>query len=72
MNFLEPLHHEYADRERRLAGSDIYSPFNRATLFTIQGRQRDVLGKLLSHCFKDLRQAPILELGCGHGGVLLE
>lgn len=72
MGDLERLRREYADREQRLKGSDIYSPFNRANLFAIQQRQRDVLDLLRCQNLADLGQNRILELGCGNGGVLLE
>ena len=66
------LRSEYAERERRLAGSDLYSPFNLANLFILQQRQRALLG-LLRQCGVDsLEERRILELGCGRGGVLLE
>jgi SAM-dependent methyltransferase len=63
---------EYKDRERRFAGSDVYSWFNPANLFTIQGRQRAVLKALQEHGFTDLSKLSILEMGCGSGGVLAE
>ncbi|MCK7500505.1 MAG: class I SAM-dependent methyltransferase [Comamonadaceae bacterium] len=69
---LSRLRTEYADRERRLAGSDVYSLFNPANLFAIQGRQRAVLAALKSHHFTDLADLHILEMGCGNGGVLTE
>jgi len=69
---LDRLRAEYADRERRLAGSDTYSPFNPAYLFAIQGRQRAVLGLLRRSGLNPLARHRVLEMGCGHGGVLLE
>ncbi len=69
---LARLQLEYADRERRFAGSDIYSLFNSATLCIWQGRQRAVLSLLHRHGCEPLSDRHILELGCGHGGVLLE
>jgi ubiquinone/menaquinone biosynthesis C-methylase UbiE len=69
---LARLRLEYADREQRLAGSDIYSLFNPATLFIWQGRQRAVLSALRRHDCEALSDHRILELGCGRGGVLLE
>jgi SAM-dependent methyltransferase len=66
------LRAEYADRARRFAGSDVYSPFNRANLFAVQGRQRAFLHALRQHEVTDLRQTRILEMGCGDGGVLAE
>lgn len=69
---LDRLRAEYADRERRLAGSDIYSPFNPAHLFMTQQRQRVTLKTLRRLGFYPLDQRCILEVGCGRGGVLLE
>ena len=66
------LRTEYANRRRRLAGSDLYSPFNRANLFALQQRQRNTLALLRSHGFYPLQGRHIFELGCGSGGVLLE
>jgi ubiquinone/menaquinone biosynthesis C-methylase UbiE len=69
---LDRLRLEYADREQRLAGSDIYSLFNPATLFMWQSRQRAVLSVLRRHGCEPLKDCSILELGSGSGGVLLE
>lgn len=69
---LERLKAEYADRARRLAGSDVYSMLNPANLFIIQGRQRAIVNALRRSKIDDLAQAHILELGCGAGGVLAE
>jgi ubiquinone/menaquinone biosynthesis C-methylase UbiE len=72
MNDLDRLRHEYADRQRRFAGSDLYSPFNAGALFTQQQRQRDVLRILRRYGFYPLDGKHLLEVGCGNGGVLLE
>ncbi len=72
MDDLDRLRLEYADRERRLAGSDIYSPFNPAHLFMIQQRQRQALSLLRKYHFDCLEKLRIFELGCGGGGVLHE
>lgn len=69
---LDRLRTEYADRERRLAGSDIYSLFNPAHLFMTQQRQRVTLETLRRWGFYPLERYHILEVGCGRGGVLLE
>ena len=69
---LQRLRWEYSDRGRRLAGSDVYSPFNPANLFIVQQRQREVLKLLRRQGFFPLTGRNILELGCGEGGVLLE
>ena len=69
---LDRLRREYADRERRLSGSDLYSRFNQSNLFISQQRQRATLALLRRHGFRPLAGKRILELGCGGGGVLLE
>lgn len=69
---LDRLQREYADRHRRLAGSDIYSPFNKANLFALQQRQREVLTLLRRHGVSSLADRAILEVGCGAGGVLAQ
>ena len=69
---LDRLQREYARRERSLAGCDIYSPFNPAHNFTIQGRSRETFALLRAAGYASLDDARILELGCGAGGVLLE
>jgi SAM-dependent methyltransferase len=69
---LSRLRNEYEERKRRLQGSDVYSCFNRANLFALQGRQRAVLQVLKRHGFSKLAQTRVLEMGCGGGGVLSE
>ena len=69
---LSRLRLEYADREFRLTGSDIYSPFNSANLFTRQQHQRDMVRMLRQWGCYPLSNRVIMELGCGRGGVLLE
>jgi SAM-dependent methyltransferase len=69
---LARLRYEYASRGRRLAGSDIYSWFNIASLFAIQQRQRAVLSALRVAGITTLDHLHILEMGCGTGGVLAE
>jgi ubiquinone/menaquinone biosynthesis C-methylase UbiE len=66
------LRAEYADRERRFTGSDLYSVFNTANLFMVQQRQRNVLRILRRKDFFPLKGKTILEVGCGSGGVLQE
>jgi ubiquinone/menaquinone biosynthesis C-methylase UbiE len=66
------LRQEYDDRSQRFSGSDLYSLFNQANLFTIQQRQRDVLSVLRRNGFYPLQDCAILDLGCGSGNVLLE
>lgn len=69
---IERLRHEYEDRNHRLANCDLYSPFNKATLFTIHQRQVVTLGALKKHGFTNLSDISILEMGCGKGGILTE
>lgn len=71
-NDQDRLRAEYAEREQRLTGSDIYSVFNPANLFMVQQRQRDVLHILRQNGFFPLKGKKILEVGCGGGGVLQE
>jgi ubiquinone/menaquinone biosynthesis C-methylase UbiE len=72
MSDLDRLRQEYADREVRFAGSDVYSLSYRPNLFMIQQRQRDLIAVLEEHDLLPLRDKTILEIGCGHGGVLQE
>ncbi len=72
MSDISRLRDEYADRARRLSGSDMYSVSNPANLFFIQGRQRAVLAALATYGFSNLSNKRILEMGCGGGGVLAE
>ena len=72
MDDLARLRDEYQDRERRLAGSDLYSWFNTASLFAIHERQKAVLAALKKQGLTDLSPLNILEMGCGGGGVLKE
>jgi ubiquinone/menaquinone biosynthesis C-methylase UbiE len=69
---LSRLRVEYQDRERRLAGRDLYSPFNPANLFSVQQRARAVMQVLKGSGYTDLADLTILEVGCGTGGVLTE
>ena len=66
------LRMEYEDRKQRFAGQDIYSPFNMAHLFEVQGRQRAVVGALKKQGVAELAHLRILEMGCGGGDVLAE
>lgn len=72
MTDLDRLRLEYAARARRLAGRDLYSPFNPAALFALQQRQRQTLRLLRQIGLRDLKGLQILEMGCGSGGVLIE
>jgi len=72
MNDIARLRNEYEDRKRRFDGSNVYSLFNRANLFIVQQRQREVLSLLQRNGITDLSNLRILEMGCGGGGVLAE
>ena len=64
------LRNEYEDRKRRLAASDVYSFFNKATFFGIHQRQRVTLSALKKLGFTRLSYFSILEMFCGGWGVL--
>jgi 2-polyprenyl-3-methyl-5-hydroxy-6-metoxy-1,4-benzoquinol methylase len=66
------LRNEYEFRKQRFAKSDVYSLFNRANLFIVQQRQREVLNVLKQNGFSNLSSLQIMEMGCGGGGVLTE
>jgi len=66
-NDLDRLRVEYVARKRRLAESDIYSLFNRASLFIFHQRQEAILRLLRREGFYPLSERSILELGCGSG-----
>jgi ubiquinone/menaquinone biosynthesis C-methylase UbiE len=66
------LRSEYEDRKRRFAASDVYSVFNKATLFSIHQRQRITLSTIIRFGFTSLSNISILEMGCGGGGILTE
>ena len=72
LNDIARLRNEYEQRKQRLAESDLYSLFNRANLFIVQERQREVLTLLKKNGITDLSNLLILEMGCGGGGVLTE
>jgi SAM-dependent methyltransferase len=69
---LDRLRAEYADRDRRLAGSGLYSPLHPANLFAKQQRLRVMLSLLRRHGFESLADKRVLEIGCGRGGILSE
>ena len=69
---LDRLRSEYAERERKFSGSDIYSVFNPSNLFMVQQRQRNILRLLRRKGYFPLTGKSLLEIGCGGGGVLTE
>lgn len=72
LNDVTRLRDEYEDRKHRFAGSNLYSWFNQANLFSLHQRQRAILSVLKKNGFTDLSKLSILEMGCGGGGVLTE
>jgi ubiquinone/menaquinone biosynthesis C-methylase UbiE len=72
MNEMERIRQEYADREKRFAGSDLYSLFNASHLFAVQQRQRVTLKTLRKMGINDLLDLKLLEIGCGSGKILQE
>ncbi len=60
----------YARRDSRQ--SAVYSYFDEANLFMIQGRQREVLRALEANNCADAKDKRILDIGCGSGGLLLD
>lgn len=72
MDEITRIRQEYASRTERLKGSDLYSLFSVAQLFTIQQRQRNLVKYLRKHGLYPLSDRAILEVGCGQGRVLLE
>src|SRR5947209_5899759 len=72
MSDLDRMRAEYARRERRLAGSDIYSNSNPAQRFMVHQRRRAILQLLRQHGSYPLDRLNILEIGCGHGDILTE
>jgi ubiquinone/menaquinone biosynthesis C-methylase UbiE len=72
MNEMERIQQEYASREKRFAGSDVYSMFNASHLFAVQQRQRATLKILRKMGINDLVDLKLLEIGCGSGKILQE
>src|SRR5689334_19279709 len=72
MSEIERIQQEYADREKRFAGSEIYSIFNVSHLFAVQQRQRATLKILRKMGINSLLDLKLLEIGCGSGGILRE
>lgn len=62
----------YADRLRQAPQDNRYSIFSPAHLFTTQQRQRELLQLLKQEGITSLGHGYVLDVGCGHGGVLLE
>ena len=72
MSELERIRQEYADREKKLGDSNLYSPFNTSHLFSIHQRQRATLTALRKKGINSLSDMKILEIGCGSGKILAE
>lgn len=71
MDELTRIRSAYQGRQedRRLQGR--YSQFDAAHLFLLQSRERQLLRLLKKHKRHQLGPYTILDLGCGHGGELL-
>ena len=72
MSEIDRIRKEFLSRGQRLTGSDLYSLFNSAQLFTAQQRQRHILASLRRNGLYPLSERKILEVGCGEGGILIE
>jgi ubiquinone/menaquinone biosynthesis C-methylase UbiE len=72
MSEIERIQQEYASREKRFAGSDLYSMFNVSHLFAVQQRQRATLKILRKMGIHNLLDLKLLEIGCGSGRILQE
>jgi ubiquinone/menaquinone biosynthesis C-methylase UbiE len=72
MNDLSRLRTEYADRKRRFAHDDRYSPSNAAFRF-LKAQVNENAGILLRrHGRRNLANCRILEVGCGNGSILMD
>lgn len=69
---LSRIRQVYAERKSNGLYRDRYSPFNVAYQFLTQQRQRNILRLLSQEGIVELSGKRILEIGCGHGGILLE
>lgn len=59
----------YARRKSEIS-PQLYSFFNNANLFIIQGREREILKAFKQHNIASLKDKKILDIGCGTGGEL--
>ncbi|MCC7239903.1 MAG: class I SAM-dependent methyltransferase, partial [Candidatus Brocadia sp.] len=65
----ERIRQVYEQRKQKIP-SDLYSFFNRANLFIIQGREREILEAFKRSGIHSLETRRILDIGCGGGGEL--
>ncbi len=70
MNEVARIKKAYEIRKHKADLSDLYSFFNRASLYISQGRERAILEILPLFNISDISDKTILDLGCGSGGVL--
>jgi len=63
----ERIRQVYEKRKQKIP-SDLYSFFNRANLFIIQGREREILEAFKRSGIHSLKTRRILDIGCGGGG----
>jgi SAM-dependent methyltransferase len=61
---------EYRRRDSSDVHSVRYSYFNEAALLHSQSLERNLLALLKKHCFTNLAEKKILDVGCGSGGRL--
>ncbi len=72
MGELDRIRREYTRRAQDPELCDRYSPFYQDALFTLQTRERAILRMLRREGYHSLASFELLEVGCGHGGVLLD
>ena len=68
---IERLRTEYGRREKSRIPSGRYTMYDAAHLFAVQNRQRAMVRLFKQAGVEQLRQAQILDIGCGRGGDLL-
>ena len=70
MNEIERIRSFYVNRAADNRYSELYSVFNRATLFTLQKRERILLDLFRLEKITPLTHLRVLDLGCGFGQEL--
>jgi SAM-dependent methyltransferase len=61
-----------AARYARRSPGDLYDPLRPDVLYSLQERQRALAALLARHAARPPAELDVLEVGCGHGGNLLE
>jgi len=72
MGELDRIRREYTRRAQDPELCERYSPFHQDALFALQTRERVILRMLQGEGYRSLAGFELLEVGCGHGGVLLD